>query len=130
MKAATPSFNDISNRYRPPLQEYEELYRRLLSYQEQRTASIVAEQLSQLKYKVYLGIGGHGVAGVLWNSPGKTGLLRADMDALPVREQTRLPYASQKTMKDKNSDLQPVMHACGHDMHVAMLLACSNLSSG
>ena len=134
MRAITPDFNNIMNHYRPPLQEYEELYRRLhqdpeLSYQERRTASIVAKQLSQLKYEVYPGIGGHGVAGVLRNGPGKTVLLRADMDALPIREQTRLPYASQKTMKDKDGNLQPVMHACGHDMHVAMLLACSNLLS-
>lgn len=57
-------------------------------------------------------------------------LLRADMNALPVREQTGLPYASQKTMKGKDSNLQLVMHACGHDMQVAMLLACSSLSSG
>ena len=56
-------------------------------------------------------------------------LLRADMDALPVREQTGLPYASQKIIKDKDGNLQPLMHACCHDMHVAMLLACSNLLS-
>ncbi|OCK92015.1 bacterial exopeptidase dimerization domain-containing protein [Cenococcum geophilum 1.58] len=89
--------------------QYKELYRRL--------------------HQGVSGIGDHGVAGVR-NGPGKTVLLRADMNALPVREQTGLPYASQKTMKGKDSNLQLVMHACGHDMQVAMLLACSSLSSG
>jgi hippurate hydrolase len=62
------------------------------------------------------------VVGVLANGPGPTALVRADMDALPVREETGLPYASQQRATDRDGYDVPVMHACGHDMHVACLL--------
>jgi len=67
------------------------------------------------------GVGGTGVVGLLANGDGPTVMLRADMDALPVREATDLPYASTVTGHDESGNEVPVMHACGHDMHVAWL---------
>ncbi len=96
-----------------------------LSLQETRTAGIVADKLRPLGYEVTTGIGGNGVAGVLRHGSGPTVLLRADMDALPVAEKTGLPYASTVTTTDKDGQQVPVMHACGHDMHVTCLLGAA-----
>lgn len=93
-----------------------------LSHQEQRTASLVAKRLRQCDYRIHEGLGGTGVVGILRNGKGPTVLLRADMDALPVREATGLPYASTVTTGGT-----PVMHACGHDMHVTCLLGAAEL---
>jgi amidohydrolase len=98
-----------------------------LSHQEHDTAAAVAERLRGFGYEVHEGIGGTGVVGVLANGDGPTVLLRADMDALPVREQTGLPYASTVTARDADGNEVPVMHACGHDVHVACLLGASAL---
>src|SRR5689334_10375170 len=98
-----------------------------LSFQETRTAGLVASRLTELGYEVQEGIGGTGVVGVLRNGDGPTVLARADMDALPVRESTGLPYASTTTATDASGKETPVMHACGHDMHVTCLLAASQL---
>jgi amidohydrolase len=76
-------------------------------------------------YDIHAAIGGHGVAAVLKNGPGKTLLLRADIDALPVEERTGLPYASTKRMKDLEGVEKGVMHACGHDMHITALLGAA-----
>src|SRR4051794_27033136 len=94
----------------------EEFYRDLhrnpeLSYGERRTAERVAERLRQAAFQVHVGIGGTGVVGVLRNGDGPTVLLRADMDALPVREATGVPYASTTTAADPDGNEVPVMHA-------------------
>src|SRR5690606_2980553 len=68
------------------------------------------------------GIGGHGIAAVLDEGPGPTLLIRADMDALPVEEATGLPYASRVTGPSPSGGDVPVMHACGHDLHMACLV--------
>src|SRR4051812_7076566 len=104
----------------------EELYRDVhahpeLSMQEHRTAAKAAEQLQSAGYAVTTGVGGTGVVGQLRNGDGPTVMLRADMDALPVREATGLPYASTATATDPAGNEVPVMHACGHDMHVTWL---------
>src|SRR3954465_14719245 len=104
----------------------EELYRDVhqhpeLSHQEQRTAGLVADRLRDAGFEVHERVGGTGVVGVLRNGDGPTVLLRADMDALPVREATGLPYASEQTSTDADGNEVPVMHACGHDVHVACL---------
>ncbi|CAL8576168.1 hypothetical protein XPA_002060 [Xanthoria parietina] len=111
---------------------YEALYRHFhsqpeLSYQEVQTAAKAASLLRSLKagYEVQTSIGGHGLVGVLKNGAGKTVLLRADMDALPVKEDTGLDYASKVTMRDRDDIVKPVMHACGHDFHVTSLLAAA-----
>jgi hippurate hydrolase len=98
-----------------------------LSMQERRTADLAADHLRRAGYEVTTGIGKTGVVGLLRNSDGPTIMLRADMDALPVREATGLPYASAVTAVDREGKTVPVMHACGHDMHVAWLLGVSEL---
>src|SRR6185312_15490583 len=93
-----------------------------LSMQETRTADLAASRLRQSGFEVTTGIGHTGVVGLLRNGDGPTVMLRADMDALPVAEATGLPYASKVTAKDKDGHTVPVMHACGHDMHVTSLV--------
>jgi len=110
-----------------------EMYRDLhrnpeLAFHETRTAGIAARRLRELAFEVTEGVGGTGVVGLLHNGDGPTVLLRADMDALPVEEATGLPYASTVHATDANGVDRPVMHACGHDMHVTCLLgACAAL---
>jgi amidohydrolase len=110
----------------------EELYRELhqhpeLSHQEQHTAHAVATRLRGFGFTVREGVGGTGVVAILRNGEGSTVLLRADMDALPVREQTGLDYASTETARDQDGNEVPVMHACGHDVHVTCLLGAAEL---
>ncbi|MFD4292588.1 amidohydrolase [Rhodococcus sp. NPDC058505] len=109
-----------------------DLYRHLhahpeLSHAEHRTAALVAERLAASGYQVTGGIGGTGVVGVLRRGDGPVVLLRADMDALPVREDTGLDYASTASAVTAAGETVPVMHACGHDMHVACLLGAADL---
>jgi hippurate hydrolase len=104
-----------------------DLYRDLhshpeLSFQETRTAGVVADRLRSLGVETTTGVGGTGVVGVLRNGAGPTVLLRADMDALPVLERTGLEYASTARAVDRDGHEVPVAHACGHDVHVACLL--------
>ncbi len=73
---------------------------RYLSFQETKTAALVASKLKEFGYEILEGIGRTGVVGSLWNGEGQTVLARADMDALPVRENTGLPYASTRTAVD------------------------------
>jgi amidohydrolase len=98
-----------------------------LSMQEHRTAAKAADRLRAAGYDVTTGVGGTGVVGVLRNGEGPTVMLRADMDALPVREATGLPYASSETATDPAGNEVPVMHACGHDMHVTWLAGVTTL---
>ena len=112
-----------------------DLYRDLhahpeLGFAEVRTAAEVARRLTALGADVTSGVGGTGVVGVLRNGSGPTVLLRADMDALPVAEQTGLPYASTERTVDREGNDVPVMHACGHDMHVTCLLGALDLLAG
>ncbi|PWY89628.1 metal-dependent amidase/aminoacylase/carboxypeptidase [Aspergillus sclerotioniger CBS 115572] len=113
------------------LTPYETLYKHFhshpeLSRQEKSTSQTLAAHLTNLQvYDLHTQIGGHGLAGVFHNGPGKTVLLRADMDALPIKELTGLPYASTATMPDSSGIETPVMHACGHDMHITCLLAAA-----
>ena len=98
-----------------------------LSMEERRTADIAAQHLRAGGYDVTSGIGKTGVVGVLKNGDGPTIMLRADMDALPVREATGLSYASSVTATDSEGKTVPVMHACGHDMHVTWLIGAATL---
>ncbi|MCE4945157.1 MULTISPECIES: amidohydrolase [Streptomyces] len=98
---------------------YEDLHRHPeLAYEETRTAAEAARRLTAYGYDVTTGIGVTGVTGVLRNGPGPVVLLRADMDALPVSENSDVPYAS--TVPGR-------MHACGHDVHVTCLLGAADL---
>lgn len=101
-----------------------------LSYQEERTAGVVARHLRALGLEVRTGVGGHGVVGLLRGGrPGPTVALRADMDALPVTEQVDLPFRS-TVRTTYNGQEVGVMHACGHDTHVAMLMGVAEVLSG
>lgn len=93
-----------------------------LSFQETRTAGVIAQHLTDLGIEFEEGIGKTGVAGVIRNGEGPVVWLRADMDALPVPEQTGLEYASTARGTDPAGNDVPVMHACGHDMHVTAML--------
>ena len=95
--------------------------------QETRTAGLAAERLRTAGYEVTTGIGKTGVVGLLRNGDGPTVMLRADMDALPVEEATGVPYASKINALDSEGRPVPVMHACGHDMHVTWLVGASTL---
>jgi len=98
-----------------------------LSHAEHRTAGRVAEKLRAYGFTVQTGIGGTGVTGVLANGSGPTVLLRAELDALPVREDTGADYASTVTGRDAVGHEVPVAHACGHDMHMSCLLGMAKL---
>ncbi|MFT4254087.1 MAG: amidohydrolase [Caulobacter sp.] len=101
-----------------------------LGNQEVRTAALVAKELKALGLEVREGVGKTGVVGILkGGKPGKVVALRADMDALPVLEKTGLPFASKATATWEGKTV-PVMHACGHDTHVAMLLGAATVLAG
>jgi hippurate hydrolase len=107
---------------------YEDLHRHPeLSFAEHRTAQVVADRLGKLGYDVTTRVGRTGVVGLLHNGAGPTVLLRADMDALPVRERTGLSYASVATATDATGRTDPVMHACGHDLHITWLIGAATI---
>jgi amidohydrolase len=91
-----------------------------LSLHEEKTAAKMAEELRRLGYDVTTGVGGTGVVGILKNGAGPTVMIRAELDALPVPEKTGLPYASHVTTKNDLGEEVPVMHACGHDLHMSI----------
>jgi hippurate hydrolase len=94
-----------------------------LSGAETRTAAKLAAQLRALGYTVTEHVGGTGVVAILRNGPGKTILLRTELDALPVEEKTGLPFASRVHAKDPSGRDVPVGHMCGHDLHMSALVA-------
>jgi hippurate hydrolase len=112
--------------------EIAELYRELhqapeLSFEEQETAARMAQELRAIGAEVRTNIGGHGVIGILKNGEGKTLLLRADMDALPVAEETGLEYASKVRTENERGQVVGVMHACGHDIHMSNLVGVARM---
>jgi amidohydrolase len=132
--APPSSLSSIISSHRPDLESYATLYKHLhshpeLSLQEKGTSATAASKLQSISpsFKITSHIGGYGLVGVFENGVGKTVLLRADTDALPVEEKTGLPYASKVVMKDNDGLMKPVMHACGHDMHVTSMLAAAEL---
>lgn len=100
-----------------------------LSFHEERTSAGVASELERAGFEVTTNFGGYGVVGVLRNGPGPTLLVRSDLDALPVKEQTGLPYASEERTKDDLGNDVGVMHACGHDIHMAVLVGTARLAA-
>lgn len=93
-----------------------------LSRMETNTAALLAGKLAKLGFEVTEHVGETGVVAVMKNGEGPTVLIRADMDALPVKEQTGLPYASTVMTKDYEGNTVPAMHACGHDIHMTVLI--------
>src|SRR6478736_2501244 len=98
-----------------------------LSMQETRTAGLAADRLRANGFDVTTGVGKTGVVGLLRNGDGPVVMLRADMDALPIKEATDLPYASDVTATDAEGITVPVMHACGHDMHTTWLAGAAKI---
>lgn len=121
----TGTVNDRVIAWRRDIHEHPEL-----SGQEVRTAQLVADQLKRLGIEVRTGVGGTGVVGVLKGGrPGPVVALRADMDALPVTEEVDVPFRSKVRGTYLGQDVG-VMHACGHDTHVAMLLGTAEVLAG
>jgi hippurate hydrolase len=98
-----------------------------LSLHEEKTAAKMADHLRSLGFDVTTGFGGTGVVGLLKNGAGPTVMVRAELDALPVEEKTGLPYASTVRTKDDAGVDVPVMHACGHDLHMAIGIGTATL---
>jgi len=106
-----------------------------LSMQEKNSSALVASRLRELGYEVTYPVGQYtepgttcyGVVAIMKNGNGPTVLVRSDMDALPVQEQTGLPYASSVRAKSQTGDDVPVMHACGHDIHMTNLLGTAKM---
>jgi len=124
----TPSAEQINAVY----PEVEALYFDLhqspeLAMHEQQTAAKLADRVKAMGYEVTTGIGGTGVVAVLRNGKGPTVLLRTDMDALPIAEETGLPYASRVVVKSDSGTSIPVMHACGHDIHMSSWIGTAKL---
>jgi hippurate hydrolase len=122
----TPSQRDV-DAMSPDLEKvYVQLHQAPeLSLHEEKTSATLVEQLKPLGYEVTPNIGGHGVVAILKNGSGPTVLLRTEMDALPVLENTGLPYAS----KVRTAEGTPVMHACGHDLHMTAWLGTAHYMS-
>ena len=132
MRTFAEDLDRIVEKHHPALERNEKLHKDVhqhpeLSCKERETAALVASQLRSLEYDVHESIGGHGVVGVWENGDGTVIMLRAELDALPIQEQTGLPYASTDYVDDQYGIKRPVMHACGHDMHLTCLLAASEL---
>jgi hippurate hydrolase len=98
-----------------------------LGFMEVRTAAIIAKELKGLGYQVITGIAKTGVVGIFKNGIGPVVMYRADMDGLPVKERTGLPYACTKTGKNEDGTETPVMHACGHDAHITWLMGIAKI---
>jgi len=98
-----------------------------LSLQEKESSRKIAERLTQTGYTVTSNVGGYGVVGVLDNGDGPTLLIRGDMDALPIVEDTGLPYASKVAVERDNGAHVGVMHACGHDVHQTCLVGAATV---
>ncbi|MBI1785111.1 amidohydrolase [Candidatus Sumerlaeota bacterium] len=126
-----PKIDELAEKETSPLVE---TYKRLhthpeLSLQEKETSALIAAELTSAGLEVTPNIGGFGVVGVLKNGDGPVVLVRTDMDALPVKEETNLPYASQAVAKDEDGHEVGVMHACGHDVHMACFIGVARTLS-
>ncbi len=122
--AQTASSKEIEAVYPAAHDLYVDIHRNPeLSSHETQTASKLAARLRSLGYEVTEGVGGTGVVAILKNGAGPTVMLRTELDALPVEEKTGLPYASKVHARDDGGRDVPVMHACGHDLHMASLVA-------
>jgi hippurate hydrolase len=116
----TPSSEEVNALYPEVDALYLDLHQHPeLSLHEEQTAAKLANKVKVLGYEVTIGVGGTGIVAVMRNGDGPTVMLRTDMDALPVEEKTGLAYASQVVVKSDSGETVPVMHACGHDIHMS-----------
>lgn len=98
-----------------------------LAFQETRTAALLAEKLRALGFEVTTGVGRTGLVALLRNGTGPTVMMRTEIDALPVAEKTGLPFASTVTAQNASGQSVPVMHACGHDLHMTAWLGTATV---
>lgn len=124
--------DDVRTRVAQEYPSLDSLYKHLhahpeLSLQEKETAKRIGDELEQAGLQVTRGVGKNGVVGVLRNGVGPTVLVRTDLDALPVKEQTGLPYSSTAQAKDEKGETVSVMHACGHDVHMTVFVGTARL---
>lgn len=129
---AGPAKPEVEAAVRAEVASLVEFYRELhrspeLSFHEQATARRLEEELRRAGFEVTGQVGGHGLVGILRNGEGPVVLLRADLDALPVKEQTGLPYASRVQALDDEGKTVDVMHACGHDIHMTVLTGTARM---
>jgi len=118
--AVTPSMAELDAIYPGIETFYIDLHRNPeLAFQEVRTSGKLAEFTKALGYEVTTGVGKTGVVAVMKNGTGHTVMLRTELDALPVEEKTGLPFASKVIGKTASGQTTPVMHACGHDIHMS-----------
>src|SRR5690606_2458623 len=136
LQAAEPAAvtAEIRERVNAEYASLEALYHHLhsnpeLSNQEEQTAARMAAELKAVGCDVTQNVGGHGVVGVLRNGKGPVIMLRADMDGLPIVEETGLAYASKVKTADKYGRVVGVMHACGHDVNMTCLVGVARLMS-
>jgi amidohydrolase len=121
--SASPLKSSIENDYSFLNDFYIDLHKHPeLSFQEKKTAKKVVDELISLGFETTIPVGGTGLVGVLKNGDGPTLLIRTDLDALPVKEQTGLPYASTQTAVDDLGKTVNVTHACGHDIHMTVFI--------
>lgn len=121
---------DINSVYPAVESLYLDLHRHPeLSLHETHTAATLADALRKLGFEVTTGVGGTGIVGILKNGSGPVIMLRTELDALPVHEETGLPYASTVVTKDATGNDVPVMHACGHDIHMSSWIGTATLMS-
>jgi amidohydrolase len=130
---ASPDLRDVVKaRIDAEYPSLETIYKNLhahpeLSFMEVKTAAFLAGELRGLGFVVTEKVGNTGVVGVLENGPGPTVLVRGDMDGLPVKENSGMPYASTDVVKDMTGRDQPAMHACAHDTHVTNLIGTARV---
>jgi hippurate hydrolase len=126
--AQTPTSKEVEAVYPDARALYVDLHQNPeLSSHETQTAAKLAERLRSAGYEVTEHVGGTGVVAILKNGAGPTIMLRTELDALPVEEKTGLAYASKVHAKDDAGHDVPVMHACGHDLHMASLLGAAEI---
>jgi amidohydrolase len=126
--AQSPLFKEADSVYPQAHEFYLDVHQHPeLSAHETQTAAKLAAKLRNAGYEVTEHVGGTGIVAVLKNGAGSTIMLRTELDALPVEEKTGLPYASQVHAKDDAGHDVPVMHACGHDLHMASLLGTAEI---
>ncbi len=128
----SPSFDKLNKLLSDDYPYLDALYKHLhmnpeLSFHEEQTAKRIGSELKKLGFTVTHGVGGHGFVGVLINGFGPTVMVRTDLDALPVKENTGLDYASKIRTKDDQGNEVSVMHACGHDIHMTSLVGTARM---
>jgi amidohydrolase len=129
---AQPDSASLDRLIQPELASLEALYKHLhanpeLSTREQATAARLAAEVKAAGFDVTPGVGGHGFVAVMKNGTGPTILVRTDLDALPVVEQTTVPYASKQRTQNEQGAEVGVMHACGHDIHMTSFVGAARL---